>query len=131
MIWEIISFILLFAPLVVELIDDANADQNKEIDVLIRVAIGLAVAAVAWLTTDHNFLLAFNLSMAIHWLLFDYAINVLLNRNLYEKRVPWFSHVGTSSVVDQIGFWKNMNQWARLGIRVLYFGISLTLYFVI
>lgn len=131
MILTILSLLLLFGPLIFELADDANGDNNKQFDVAIRIAIGLLASFVAWFTDGSSFLAAFNLSMAIHWLLFDYAINIILNRTVYEKKVNWFTHVGKSGVIDPLTFWRNMNPYVKLGIRVAYFLISVTLYFVI
>lgn len=131
MILTILSLLLLFGPLIFELADDANGDTNKQFDVAIRIAIGLLASFVAWFTDGRNFLAAFNLSMSLHWLIFDYAINAILNRTVYEKKVNWFTHVGKSGVIDNLTFWKEMNPYVKLGIRVAYFLISVILYFVI
>lgn len=131
MILTILSILLLCGPLVFELVDDRQGDTDKTMDVALRIAIGLLASFVAWFTDGRNFLAAFNLSMAIHWMFFDYAINIILNKTVYEKKVNWFTHVGKSGVIDNLKFWKEMNPYVKLGIRVAYFLISVTLYFVI
>lgn len=137
----ILSIILLCGPLIFELADDAHGDQNKGMDVSIRIAIGLLASFVAWFTDGRSFLAAFNLSMAIHWMFFDYLLNWILHSSGFYGYKAWnncrsrfvliISHVGKSGVIDNLKFWKEMNPYVKLGIRVAYFIVAVTLYFVI
>lgn len=100
--------LLLLIPTAWEVIDDRKGDSNKGFDVFMRVLLGILVAR--WFP---NLYTAFFLSMALHFMLFDYAINIVL------KRQPWFAYLGKKGVVDQIPFWRNLNPWVRFGIRVI------------
>lgn len=81
MITLIISITALFAPLIWELINDRYGDEDKKLDVLIRVILGLAAALVNFILIGKPILDSFLLSMAIFFMLFDYLINIILYKN--------------------------------------------------
>lgn len=128
MITTILSFILLSVPTVWELYNDRNGDFNKKADVLFRVLLIINAGLIVWGLFNRNAFLSMNLSFAIHWLLFDYLIVIILNRNVYEKKVHWFTHLGTSSAIDKLSFWVKLGPWGRFGVRVGYFVIALVLF---
>lgn len=112
--------LLLLIPTVWEIIDDRKGDSNKGFDVFMRVLLGICVAL--WFS---NIYTAFFLSMALHFFLFDYAINLIL------KREPWFSYLGKKGVVDNIGPWRNLNPWARFIIRLAVLLVAIWLFIVL
>jgi hypothetical protein len=121
---EIICFLILFAPLVFEAIDDRKGDQNKQIDVLWRVLIGAAASAFVWLFTGHSLWSSAFMCFAIFFLLFDYTIAVIL------KRPDPFSYLSqTTGDIDRIKWWVRIGPWWRFAIRFFVFAIALILYF--
>lgn len=130
-----ILFLAMALPTVWELWNDRRGDLNKFEDGIWRVTI----AAVASIIVKHSalgFLAAFNLSMAIHFMFFDYIIAYILIKNgtLEPPRgvkYHWFSYTAKSGVIDNLKFWRNMNPWLKLGIRVAYFIISITLFIIL
>lgn len=128
---QILSFILLSIPTCYELWNDAKGDLNKKRDVIIRALLMVSAALLCWCLLHQNFFASLNLSVAIFFLLFDYLIILILNHNVYEKKVHWFSHLGTSSAIDKLSFWVKLGPWGRFGIRVLYFIGSIILFCMI
>jgi hypothetical protein len=133
MIKLIISLASLFAPTVWELSDDARGDHNKTQDVLLRCLIGLAAALLNFFLIGKPILDSFLLSMAIHFMFFDYAIAFILIRN--GKLEPprgvkyhWFSYVAKKGPIDNIGFWKRMEPKKKLWVRVGVVGVAILIY---
>jgi hypothetical protein len=125
--------IFLALPTVYEISDDAEGDLNKKRDVIYRLLLMISMAFVAHLTGLSNFFVAFNLSLAIHFLFFDYIIQYILIKNGTlepPKGVTyhWFTYQAKSGVIDNLRFWRNMNKWVKLGIKLAYFTISLILF---
>lgn len=125
---EAVAILILFVPLVVELINDRRGDFNKSVDVVIRLINAITVGIFAYLIADKNILLAANLAIGIHFMFFDYAINYILYRNKIIASPYWFSYTGKSGVIDNIKGWKHLNPWLKLFIRILYLAIALFLY---
>lgn len=126
---EILAITFLFTPLAWELFNDRNGDTDKKKDVVIRLIIAAQVAlfhgAHSWL----KWFAAFNLSLTIHWLLFDYLIHIILYRNGIIVSPAWFNYLGKSSKVDKIVIWKNIGPYGRLFVKLFYFIGSIWLYF--
>lgn len=131
MILELLAFILLFSPLVWELITDANGDYDKKADVLIRGVIAALASILAYVLTDRNILAAFNLSVALHFMFFDYMIAIVLYNNGVIHDARWFSKLGKSGVIDRLTFWVKAGKWGRFLIRFCYLAIALFLYIVL
>lgn len=129
MILELLAFILLLSPLVWELITDANGDFDKKADILVRGVIASISATLAYVITERNILAAFNLSVALHFSCFDYLINIILYGNGIINNANWFSNTGKKGVVDNLPYWKQLNPWWKLAIRIGYLGIALLIYF--
>lgn len=133
---NILSFIILFFPTIWELADDERGDNNKTSDTISRLAFTSSAGAAAHYISGENWLTAFNLSLAIHFAFFDYCIAAILIRNgtLEPPRgvkYSWFDYSGKKGVIDNISFWKNLNPYVKLLIRVSYFVIAIILYFTI
>lgn len=126
---EILAIILILIPLLWELANDYKGDTNKGIDVFLRFAFAAASAGLVTLITKHNFWLAFNLSLAIHWLLFDYLIHIILYRNGVIVSPEWFKYTGKSSKVDNLPIWKSIGPYGRLFVKLFYFLLAVWLYF--
>lgn len=126
---EIISLLLLLAPYVWECSDDKLGDLDKKRDVWIRIAIALVVSLFPWLLAGHTYWAALLLCGALHFFMFDYTIAFILSYNRIIPRVNPFSYLGTRSKIDNWAPWRNLNPWARFGIRVAVLAIALILYF--
>lgn len=125
----ILAILLLSLPTLWEIFNDRQGDLNKFEDVFIRAGLMLGSAAGCALL-GFNFWWSLNLSVAIFFLFFDYLIVMILNRNVYEVKVNWFTHVGKSSVFDQLKFWRTANPWLRFAIKAVYFAVSLLIFVI-
>lgn len=126
---NLIAFLLLLTPLVWELISDRNGEtpKQKKLDVFIRVLIALIVALVGFFIADKPIVDGFVLSLAIHFMLFDYLIIMILNRRVYEKKVNWFSHLSKSYTDDVLRQW---SPWTRFFIKLGVLSGGVILYWV-
>lgn len=131
MILELLAFILLLSPLVWELITDARGDFDKRADLLVRGVIAAISATLAYVLTERNILAAFNLSVALHFMLFDYLVAIILYNNGIINDTRWFSKLGKSGVIDRLLFWVKAGKWGRFFIRFCYLAIALFLYIVL
>jgi hypothetical protein len=132
---HIISIILLFAPTVLELFDDTKGDKNKAADVLLRCLLGVGVALVGFFLIGKPILDSFILSMAIHFMFFDYLITFILLRNgtIEQPRgvkYHWFSYTGKSGVIDNIKFWREMKPTTKLFARVGVLAVAVLIWVV-
>lgn len=132
---ELLSILTLCLPTVWEIYNDRHGDLNKSSDVIWRIVIGLLAALAVSHLNLIRFVIAFNLSMAINFLLFDYLIAYILIRNGTLEppkgvKYHWWSYIAKSGFVDNVPFWIKLNLWVKLAIRVVYFGISLLLYLI-
>jgi hypothetical protein len=130
MIKLILSILVLFAPLTWELINDRFGDEDKKLDVLIRVILGIASALVNFILIGKPILDSFILSMAIFFLAFDYLINIILYKNDVIDYANWFSYTSKKGVIDNIGFWKKMNPWTKLGVKVGVLAVAILIYVI-
>lgn len=133
MIYNAISDLLLTAPTIWEHENDREGDLNKREDVPVRITIGLFVAAVG-IFFDRNIIFGFNLSMAIHFMFFDYwiAYTLLKNKIIEPKRgekLHWFTYTAKDGFVDNISWWKKMHPVLKLMIRIFYFVGSILIYY--
>lgn len=120
---EIICFIILFAPLIVEVRDDRNGDHNKKMDVLWRILIGAGASVFVWLFTGHSLFEAALMCFAIFFLLFDYLINLVL------KRPDPFAYLSkTTGTIDRIPWWVNIGTWWRFAVKIGVFMTALLIY---
>lgn len=145
MIQSIVAFILLFAPTIRETWNDRKGDFNKGADVIIRIVIGLLAALISSIILNrylepfniHHIagrLVAFNMSMAIFFLFFDYLISyILIHNGTIElprgSKQTWFNYTAKSGFVDRVPWWSKLNPYVKLLIRVVYFILSAVLYF--
>lgn len=121
---EIICFIALFAPLVVELHDDRKGDFNKKMDVVWRILIGAAASALVWLFSRHSLAEAGFMCFAIFFLIFDYAVNLVM------KRPNPFEYLSTTTgTIDRIKWWVKIGPWWRFVIKFAVFAVALIIYF--
>lgn len=120
---EIICFIILFAPLIVEVRDDRNGDHNKKMDVFWRILIGAGASVFVWIFTGHSLFEAAFMCFAIFFLLFDYLINLVL------KRPDTFTYLSkTTGTIDRIQWWVNIGPWWRFAIKMGMFITALLIY---
>lgn len=128
LIWAI--RISLTAPLLWEIPDDAHGDLNKKRDVVIRVMIAVASAFLNWVFGLSEIWSALLLSLAIHFLIFDYWIAYLLVKNKVIRSQEWFNVIGKKGVWDNIGWWNALGGWGKLAVRVIVFTMSLIAYII-
>lgn len=133
---SLLSFLALCLPTALELWNDREGDFNKGADVFVRMFFMAFVGFAVHFAFGMNGLASFNLSAAIFFLTFDYIISYILIRNgtLEPPRgvkYHWWTYEAKAGLVDNIPFWRNMNPWVKLTIRVVYFGISLYLFLTI
>lgn len=119
-----------------EVWNDRLGDLNKTADIQVRFLLLLIEAVLLYLLTDKNIFICINLSIAFFFLTFDYAINYILIKNGTLElprgvKYHWFDYSGKKGVIDNLKFWKNLNPYVKLLIRVTYFVGSLVLYFMI
>jgi hypothetical protein len=112
-----VTVFILLIPTVWEVIDDRKSDSNKGFDVFVRVVLGIAVAL--WFPNPYT---AFFLAMALHFFLFDYAINIVLGRQ------PWFAYLGKRGVVDNVAPWRNLHPTVRFIIRAIVLVVAVWLF---
>lgn len=125
----IIAILILCLPLGWELWNDRNGDFNKKADVLFRALLIVNAGFIVWGFFNRNLFAAMNLSFAIHWLLFDYLIHIILYRNGVIVSPEWFKYTGKSSKVDNIPIWKSIGPYGRLFVKLFYFLLAVWLYF--
>src|SRR5688572_27572531 len=125
-----ILFLALAAPLIWELWNDRKGEpkSDKREDVQTRIwlafmgtlVIGLYLRYIEREKLDYmTFILSGSaLSLSIHFLLFDYLINIIL------KKPDWFSYLGKTSAVDQWQPWVKIGPWGRLAVRVSVLSLS-------
>ncbi len=131
-LYTILAVGILTLPTVFEVYNDRHGDFDKKTDILLRVLLGVVCGGFNH-TMGLQFLIAFNLSMAIFFLVFDYIIAYTLIKNGTLEpprgvRYHWFRYTAKDGFVDNVPNWKYANPWLKLGIRVLYFTGSLILY---
>lgn len=129
----ILSIAILCYPLTWEILNDSEGEKRnqKALDVLIRCGLALIAAVIGWLLINKPIIDGFILSLAIHWLLFDYMINaILITRGIIQPRngETWFSYMGSTAVTDRLKFWRNCSPWFRLGIKVVVLIIAILIY---
>lgn len=125
---SILCILSLFAPLVWELFNDMGGDtkKSKRQDVFIRLLIALGAAVVGWYLIDKPIIDGFILSLAIHFLIFDYAINYILKkRGVIETKESWFSYLGKSYTDDVL---RQFTPMQRLFLKIGVLGVAITIY---
>jgi len=127
----VLCIILLFTAYVWEVINDAHGDVDKTKDVFIRIGIMLITAVPSWAFADRNYMASFYLALCIHFLLFDYTINIVLWKNIIIEKPEaknWFAYLGEKGKTDNWAPRRNMNPWKRLGVRVAFIVSAVALY---
>lgn len=126
---SIIGIILLLAPLLQEISDDRFGDSDHKPDVYRRVVIAILAGfanSLLHLTTHWLFILkSVVLSLAMHFMVFDYAINIVLGI------VDWFSYLSNSpkgSEIDKIPVWNRIGPWGRFAVRLTVLGSAILFY---
>lgn len=126
---EIAAIIILCLPTAVELYADRNGDTNKVMDTVVRIMMMIAVGLIVWGWLGKNMFVAMNMSFAIFFLIFDYAIHIILYRNGVIASPAWFRYTGKSSKVDNLPIWKRIGPYGRFFVKLFYFLGSIWLYF--
>jgi len=119
---NLLSIALLFVPLLYHLWNDRNGDapEDKTIDILIVAIIACAAALLGYKMVGKPIIDGLLLAGAIHFMVFDYAINYILSRRrVIEKKIDCFSYLGKSFTDDILRQWTPMTRfWIKAGILV-------------
>lgn len=141
---HILAFAVLFVPTIWELWDDRNGEDKqgklrdrykKGIVWAVSTFVSLVIyfwpvllvkssgaVLVGWWT-----LKSWIMALAIHFLIFDYAIVIILkHRGVIETKESAFSYLGKTANYPK--FWVKMNPWIRFCIRLTIFAIALIIY---
>lgn len=118
-----------------ETFNDRHGDLNKAFDVFIRVLLFTAEGVALHFIFHKPLQDCIILSASVFFLTFDYLIAYVLIRNkVVEPRrgttYTWFVYTAKKGAVDNIHFWKRMNPWVKLGVRVVVF-IAAILIFIL
>lgn len=124
---ELLYINILSLPLVWEINNDKKGDKDKTLDVFKRGAIMAICALIVFLIgltglTQHGFLPSILMSIAMHFLIFDYLMAATLGHS------DWFSYLG-DGMIDNIYYWRTLNPWARFAVRMGVFALALIIYF--
>lgn len=116
-----------------EVYNDRHGDLNKGSDVLIRVLLFAIEAGLLVLLFHKDVWICFVLSSATHFAFFDYAIAYTLIKNgtLEPPRgitYHWFTYTAKAGVVDNLKFWREMNPYLKLAVRLIYLTLSLIIF---
>lgn len=119
-----------------EVVDDLRGDENKSFDVFVRVFLCVVAGGLVTVILRKGmwvFIAATNLSLAMHFLLFDYVLAFMLIKNgtLEPPRgttYHWFTYTAKKGFVDNIPWWRAANPWLKLAIRCTWFFLSSQLY---
>jgi undecaprenyl pyrophosphate phosphatase UppP len=118
----LLAILLLFVPLIWELINDRNgeAPNEKTQDIFIRLLLAITAAVVGWYIAGKAIPDGVLLSLAIHFVVFDYAITwILKKRKVIETKESAFSYLGKSWTDDVLRQWKPMTRFlVKLGVLV-------------
>lgn len=120
---EIIAFLVLLLPIVWEVRDDRHGDPDKTKDVIIRATMMVTIGLLAALLRGdykHPFDEMF-MSFALFFLLFDYAMAVVLKKPL--------GYLGTTSKMDRFKLWVKIGPMGRFAVRLAVFAGALIWYF--
>jgi hypothetical protein len=137
-----LAIIPLFLPLVYELIQDRNGEskRDKRQDWGARLML-VTIGAMGnmWILREHvnyegwNFMRglysAMFLSFAIHLMLFDYLIVIILKKNgVIRPDAKPFSYLGKTANYPKL--WVKIGPWGRFSIRLLTLITAIIIYLV-
>lgn len=140
-IMEITGIALLSAPLLWELDNDKNGDshlvgigfgwtiESKTLDIVFRCGIALLVSWVNWFIGNNGFIQSLIMSGAIHFLLFDYIIVIILSkRQIITSSAKWYDYLGSKGM-DTKEWWASKHWTIRMAIKIAVFIIACVIYF--
>lgn len=122
-------YFLCLLPTAWEVFDDRKGEtkKGKRRDAFITLAMCLALAMLS------NFMQLpwYSVAMVLVWrfLLFDYAINYVLNRNEVIHAPKWWDYSGKTAAFDKWNVWENLNWVLKAVIKVAVFIAASWVYF--
>lgn len=127
---EILCVILLSSPTVIEVINDAKGDYNKDADTIKRLIL-MTVASLITISLTGRTWSPPLLTFGIFFFFFDYLVTYYLikNRVVEIKGATWFNYLGKVGRFDNFKVWKRMRPGYRLLIRIIVFATALYFYF--
>jgi|SRR5688572_228092 len=127
-----LAIISLFVPLAIELWNDRNGEtaEEKVNDAIWRVVLAVVAGIVNFYMLNKPIFDAMFLALAIHWLLFDYLINIILYKNNVIDYANWFSYTGKTGFIDDISLWKRIGPWGRFTVKTVVFITALVIFIV-
>jgi hypothetical protein len=124
---ELLYLNILSLPLVWEINNDRKGDKDKTLDVFKRGILAVFCALIVFLIgltglPQHTYLSAFCMSIAIHFLIFDYLMAATLGHG------DWFSYLGDGPI-DNIHYWRTLKPWGRFAVRMAVLALAVIFYF--
>lgn len=129
MIIEILSLLVLCAPLAWELYDDRNGDDHgaKNDDWILRGLLMIVASVIVMFTNPYrNFAQAFILSFAIFTALFPYLVNIVHFKRGVTTDSHWWDHLSKTAIPDKwISF---LPWWIRAIMYAIILGAAIKIY---
>jgi len=122
---EILFLLLLFSPVVWELINDREGDVHPNKDWIMRGAIMIVASfLVAVLSAGER---GFFVSLGLSFAMFSFFFNYLYN--LFNGKKPWYSYLSLTAIPDKWEQWRGTPWYGRFIILAIILGTALSLYF--
>lgn len=127
---EILCVVALSMPTIVEVINDAHGDYDKDKDTIKRVILMAASSLLTMALTDRTWS-PWLMTFGIFMFFFDYVVTYYLIKNkvVEIKGATWFNYLGKIGRFDNFKVWKRMRPGYRLLIRTIIFAAALIFYF--
>ena len=122
---ELLFLLLLFAPVLWELLDDKEGDVHPNNDWIVRGSI-MVVASfiVAVLSAGER---GFFASLAFSFSLFSFFFPYLYN--LLNGKKPWYNYLSLTAIPDKWELWRGTPWYSRFIILAILLGTGFSLYF--
>ena len=117
-----------------EVYNDRKGDFNKLFDVALRIGLISLEASLLVLLFHKPYIDCFLVSTSIFFLTFDYVVAYVLIKNgtLEPPRnvtYHWFAYTAKAGVFDNLKFWRNLNPYVKLAVKVSFFLLSILICF--
>jgi hypothetical protein len=129
----IIALLTLFLPLLWEIYSDRKGETSEEKmrDVLWRLLLTAVAALTNFFLIGKPILDTIFLTLAIHWMFFDYIITWwLIKKGVIETHKTWFEYLGKFSVMDNLRAWVTIGAKGRFWVKVGVLVVAILIYII-